>query len=921
MRPGDPVELRSMRSLPVVLLLCLCVGIAAAGILLGGSEPELLPNPDVAASPTAANEPTAHAVVDAAFGADGATTDADPAATESDTAGDDAQRTDAAPVLAAGEEVKIRVVRGNPPTPAADVEVSYITVPDGEARLRGKVLRQHCWPETMGARASTDAHGEVAIPAVKAVLLVSARSGDEFGYASLPPGRPAVTVRLQLDERLTLRTIDNAGAPAPGIPLLAFQQFGNDEAHTVWQGPTDDAGTVAVEHFQLLRGDQPGGKEPRPETFAVVPAIAFAQPVVVPFVGRPVGKEAVTIVVPPAGAMDVLVVDRSGIPILSPAAITGSCEPAPDVKDPIRLAAGHVMQRANKPVGKDTVRLPFFGLGTTIRLTARFENERRPASESVGGPAPNDGQRILHLGPQHVVVAGRIRIRDGTGVGAAHLAAALWRADRDVGRFTVHTIADGAFDIVTGPRNDGPFWLDVRHTIPPTEDGALPLQLGARVRIDRLVAGERNELGDVVLDVLPPLVSGVVVDDLGAPVGNADVRVQQEQRPANEQERPREPWRDLPHLTGRTAEDGTFVFHGAMPPGAIRVRADSDLHFADSLPLFSVGQQLRIVIVRNGIVRGRALLPDWLPDGTASLTLRPYDETTRDRDTRRIDLSRRRGGRFTVEPLRTGRYDAIVALRNLPEPVLVIPDVFVQPGEVDDARLREIDLRNAVFRYRLRAVDGRGIPVAVDGPILMHGRKTDGTVVDSTFRWREGRAEIVTGAGLVDFQFFGRRILPQALQLAAGDHDVYLQLLQPAIVQVPGARAMCGPTRRVRISVILTEPTGFPESLGGIDQRSGEQFTFARWDLGKSSGAWLTDHDVVQIPIMKSGKYEVVLRAHATDSERSPQASLSLGTFSLVADSPEPATVTVPLDTTALLEMLRNLDERSQQRPPNGNRR
>jgi len=911
-----------MRSLPVLVLLCLCVGIAGAGMLLGGNDPPPPANDAPAAVPAAVDGAPARAVAEAAFetaatSEDGTTE----AAAEATTDGD--ERTEAAETLAAGETAKVRVVRGEPPLPVADVEVSYITVPDGEARLRGKPLRQHCWPETMGARTTTDANGEAAVPAQKAPLLVSARLGDEFGFGSLPPGRSAVTVRLQPDERLVILTKNGAGTPAPAIPVIAFQQFGQQEARVLWQGTTDDGGSFAVEHFQLLRGDPPGNaKEPPPETFAIAAAIALAEPVIVPFFGRPVGKEPITVVVPPSGGLDVLVVDRSGIPILSPASVTGTVEPAPEVKEPIRLAAGHVMQRASKPVGSDAVHLPRFGLGTTVRLSARFENERRPASEVVGGPQPDDGARVLHLAPQHVVVAGRLTMRDGTAIGTARLAAALWRADRDVGRFTIHTIADGSFDVVTGGRNEGPFWLDVRHTIPPAEEGALPLQLGARVRIERLVAGERYDLGVIVLDALPPLVHGLVVDDLGAPVADADVRVQQEQPPSPQDNRNnRDPWRDLPHLTGRTAADGTFVFHGPMPPGSIRIRADSDRHFADSVPLLAPGRDVRIVIVRNGIVRGRVLLPDWLPDGAASLTLRPYDEALRERDTRRIDLSRRRGGRFTIEPLRTGRYDAILALRNIAEPVLVIADVFVQPGEVDDGRLREIDLRTAVFRYRLRSVDTRGIPIAVDGPILMQARNRDGEVVDSAFRWRGGRAEIVTASGLVDLQFFGRRILPQRLQLAAGDHDVPLQLLQPAIVQVPGARALCGPTRRVRVSVILTESTGLPESLGGIDQRSGEHFSFARWDLGKSSGAWLGNHDVVEIPLMKSGKYEVVLRAHATDSERSPQASLSLGTFSLVADSPEPATVTVPVDTTALLELLRNLDEQSRQRPPSDSRR
>ena len=167
--------------------------------------------------------------------------------------------------------------------------------------------------------------------------------------------------------------------------------------------------------------------------------------------------------------------------------------------------------------------------------------------------------------------------------------------------------------------------------------------------------------------------------------------------------------------------------------------------------------------------------------------------------------------------------------------------------------------------------------------------------------------------------FFGRGLQPSRLLLGPGDHDVFLQQVRPALLTLPGARALCGPQRRIRVSVVLTDSTGYPEALGGIDQRTGERFSFARWDLGKSSGAWLEHIDTVEVPLMKSGKYEVILRVHATESERSPQASVSLGTFDLRVDSPSMVPITVPVDAGLVQQAIAGLEQRAA--APQQNRR
>ncbi|MBL8754767.1 MAG: hypothetical protein JNK15_15795, partial [Planctomycetes bacterium] len=195
----------------------------------------------------------------------------------------------------------------------------------------------------------------------------------------------------------------------------------------------------------------------------------------------------------------------------------------------------------------------------------------------------------------------------------------------------------------------------------------------------------------------------------------------------------------------------------------------------------------------------------------------------------------------------------------------------------------------------------------LDGPIVLRLQKPDGSWAETGFRWQKGRAELVTPSALADLVFFGRGHRTVRLTLAPGEHDVLLPTVRPAQVELPGLRGLCGPTRKVRISAILLGDTGLPGSLGGTDQRNGERFSFSRWDLGRSSGGWLGVTDTVEIPLLQDGKYQIRLRPHATDTERSLQGDLDLGVHELKVDGFD--VVRVDLDPTAVLAMLQQLDQ------------
>jgi hypothetical protein len=112
---------------------------------------------------------------------------------------------------------------------------------------------------------------------------------------------------------------------------------------------------------------------------------------------------------------------------------------------------------------------------------------------------------------------------------------------------------------------------------------------------------------------------------------------------------------------------------------------------------------------------------------------------------------------------------------------------------------------------------------------------------------------------------------------------------------------------------VYTGSTRFPESLGGVDPRTVHSFRCARCTLGKSSGACLESWHTVDVPIMQTGDYEVILRVHATESTRTPQASVSLGTFRLDIDGVPSGPLVVPVDADALRRACESVDAQHQQ--------
>ncbi len=895
--------------LPILASLVLVTG-GVLWLRSGDAPPPLAPDAG-AASPDDAPE-----AVDAAGAALAAVAEAEPSAAVDAAVGDgdgdlDIDREEVEPASGAPGP-RVVVVRGAANEPVPGAIVFFVTESQARARLAEPLPPAFEWPERTGQRAVAGPDGAVTLPPVREAWFVTANFGEEFGFQRLPPRPRTFSLRLERDERLVVAVQRPDGSPAPGVPIALVHQAG-DASNVFSRVATGPDGRATLPHFQLLRPPAPA--RGRTETFTAMLRVPAAAPIETTFPGRPAPHEPVLLLAPWLGRVELLLTDQRGTPLLSAAQLWLAAAPTGAEGPQGRPSAvrGESTLRVQKPTGEEPVSFEPVPVATALRIGARLPYDFGRAGPRIDAMGPmRDGETVrvnLPLPAAKCVLAGRLSLEDGSPVASQTISLAVWHPQRVLGEFTATTIADGRFDLVGEPlgrvEHDA---LEIRWT---TRQEDREVVYGARLPCRPLAAGERRELGEVVLRPLPPLASGIVVDDLGEPVAGAAVDVQELRR----NREGKDEWPKVAGRSTRTAPDGTFAIHGDRPPGALRLWADTDRHFGAEQPMPAPAAPCTVRITRHGFVTGRALLPDWTGDGMFELRLVPnpgqFAEDQLRANTRSLKLSRSRGGRFHLEPLRAGLYTASVHVRNLADPALVLPGVLVAPGPNREPRLAMLDLRQALFRYRLRAFEVGGRPLAIDTPLVARFLRADGSRGEAGFRFRKGNAEVISPQPLLEFLAFAPGCAPTVVTLPPGDHDIVLQSQIPARITLPGVRALCGDGRRVRVSTILTGATGFPESLAGEDQRSGERFAFPRWDLGKSSGAWLGEGDTVEVPLVLGGEYEIVLRVHATASERSAQVSVPLGTFRLRVDGQ--GEVVVTLDTRAVREALRQVDERQRQ--------
>ncbi len=351
-----------------------------------------------------------------------------------------------------------------------------------------------------------------------------------------------------------------------------------------------------------------------------------------------------------------------------------------------------------------------------------------------------------------------------------------------------------------------------------------------------------------------------------------------------------------------TRADGTFELYAVQASLPIRLDASADGHRDVAQPLPGLGSWVELTLERTAGTYGTAIAPDWMPAHALEFDLV--------RDGKSVGKVRGNGvgsrTDFDFEDLDPGTYQLVVRVRTLPDALRTIGPIELRPGPAEhQPQLHDIDLTRSVYRYQLRAYDDAGRPLTdIPSPLLAKvGNRYVG------FPWRGNSVEIFAAQPNIPVILLNAGYRAEEVRVDAGIRDLVFHALHPVEVFLPGLREMCGPDRKVRVSMILEGSTGLPQGLQAVHLRSGESRGYNRWHLSKSGGAWLGATDVVRVPLIRNGKYEIVVRLHQEGV--GGDASIAVGTHEVVLDDVVPHRVTIELDRDSIQKGLASLRQRA----------
>lgn len=619
------------------------------------------------------------------------------------------------------------------------------------------------------------------------------------------------------------------------------------------------------------------------------------RPVRLPALGDP--ERSVDLQIGGLGAVEVRVVGPDGEPLWTPCTVElrrGEANRLPMTVDPALVdGLDRVMRtRIEKLRGEGAVLFDPVGAELMLDVAVRFrDNDFEFDAKGFQGPLDGETKVIDVAVPEWFsVVTGRL----------VNAKSEPWRA------LETELLVAGSRGRIEGERvttdDGGRFELPIRWG-EPAEPYSLEVRgqlddqmVGALVAIPRRGGAQSIELGDIVVAALPVVAEGTVRDDLSEPVANARVQLQEFLAAVGEGGR----WRDVAFATTTSDAVGGYRLAGERRSGRFRARFTARGHARLDSPELSFGQVFDPTLQRIGSMTVTGNLPQWLPRGAVEVVLMQDGRRLRDEDVRV-----RGGGAFRVGfgGLMPGRYEIGCVLKGI-GPVAERLGIVVEPAA--EARVDGIDLSNAVFRYVVRAVDQEGKPVPDPGsPLLAQVVGPQGGLEWVAFPWRGDRVEFYSSSRFADVVALGAGRVPVRQQLAPGDSVLSFNQLQPIEVELPGLRSMVG-ERTVRISLVYDGDTGLP--MGDLQavvqgQNRGRGRGYPRAALGKSSGGWLRENDLVRMPLMFNGLYRVVARIN----EGRRRVSKDIGTVDAVVDGTQPQRVVLQPPAGVIQQILLEL--------------
>jgi hypothetical protein len=552
----------------------------------------------------------------------------------------------------------------------------------------------------MGDSYETDEHGELLVPVVDRTRVACAWGKDLFGKTAVASGTHDASIEMKRAQPLDIEVVDARGAPVPHV-CIAFLAIAGAQWESLPGAWTDANGRVHVEDLEAWRwyhntrwriGGAYGATQPE---FIDLDERNFSSPL--------------HFVLGATGDVELALADEHGQPLVIEAEYglyvdNHRVNPARGL-DP----DGWHSRFTND--GRALFEHVALDLPLSVHVWAMgfdFDEPNDLRAPSLSGQTRRITLRCKSVRP---IVRGRIvDSNDRPLAGVAVVAKESLDPDlKDFAEarlvFEASTEDDGTFECVLdhrGERSDLPaFVIAVNDENRPT--------LVAHVAGSQSTPDTRPgfpahfELGTVLVQPLPILASGVVVDSQGRPVAGAHI----ETRETHDTEQ----WRVPPSgVECTTDRQGRFIVAGLTRAARIELRAQ-EAFGGDSEPVVvEVGSNdARLVLNGSGRISARFILPEDLSIDDLDLSLSGRAAGPEDGKHLVCGYQTNPENGFVTSLIEPGRWSLTVHLGDGSELLPPREGIVVDAGASVD--LGEIDLRPCFRSLGIEIVDERGVPL------------------------------------------------------------------------------------------------------------------------------------------------------------------------------------------------------------------
>ena len=528
-------------------------------------------------------------------------------------------------------------------------------------------------------------------------LVIAARSGAMFGSRSFnqpQPPRGEVRVSIQPGVFLAARVVTGGGEPVPGMLVrLDVQQQrvegkrGGTMSRTVNAVSRAPDGVAIGEHMPA----KPEDANAPVEISAIIEGSPPKEAVKVPL-GK-LKEGPITLVTGPMGRLTVKLQEPDGKPYFGDARVSLTVTRNKNLWTELRAAASG-----------GTASFPWVPVGAALALSAEPEGFDSVLGVKAG-PLSSAGEEQaveLRFARKRAVLVGRAVNESGSPVCGATMQAELLASNGMLvfrAPASVTTDGVGSFKIPVDRGSVREWSCDLELEVRGAADQVDRLGF---VTLPKLSEAEETSVGDVKLVRPEAIASGVVEDELGAPVPGALVTAEQLRLPGTKSASFVVGKRNLSpadRLRARTNEAGVFEIPMPLRPRArptsFTLRAEAEGYVCTAaLDGVQPGAKLQKIVVRGtGVIQGRLLLPEPAPVRRIEIVVR---RSAADAPAvQKFGDCVNSDGSFTLRGILPGA--VTVAVRRIPPGVDLaeLGDVMVlRLAATDDARLRPLDLRD-----------------------------------------------------------------------------------------------------------------------------------------------------------------------------------------------------------------------------------